>query len=388
MNKLADVAIIGGGAIGCSVAYHAAARGAQVTLLEAEELGSGSSAALAGMLSGQGEREKPGPLRDFLVQGREYHRTFAQDLYEVTGLDPGYVWDGALRTAIDETSKEKLLEEHSWHEEGNLSSEWLSGDQVRELEPALSPEIIAGLYLPEDGQVNPRPLVRALALGAVSRGAEIYEATRVTGFLRDGDQVIGVHTTQGGVSAGLVVLAAGAYSDVLSGQLGLRLPAYPLKGQLLVLNTCSVPIKANIWGFGNFYVVPKKDGRVIVGATEESDVYDPRPTLGGVSELSRHGLGLVPGLAEALFVDTWGGLRPATPSGNPILGPVDGLDGLLLATGHFRNGVLLSAITGKIISALALGESSPMDISPFLYALKDTVPSGKDRGLSDQTEVT
>ena len=155
-----------------------------------------------------------------------------------------------------------------------------------------------------------------------------------------------------------------------------------------MLNTCSVPIKTNICCFGNFYVVPKTDGRMIVGATEESDVYDPRPTLGGVSELSRHGLGLVPGLAEALFVDTWGGLRPATPSGGPILGPIDGLDGLLLATGHFRNGVLLSAITGKIISALVLGETSPIDISPFLYALKDTVPSRKDRGLSNQTEVT
>ena len=388
MNKVADVAIIGAGAIGCSVAYHAAACGAQVTLLEAEELGSGSSAALAGMLSGQGEREKPGPLRDFLIQGREYHRIFAQELYEMTGLDPGYIWGGALRTAIDETSREKLLEEHSWHEEGNLSSEWLSGNDARELEPALSPEIIAGLYLPEDGQVNPRPLVRALALGAVSHGAEIFEATQVTGFLREGDRVIGVRTTQGGVSAGVVVLAAGAYSDALSGQLGLRLPVYPLKGQLLVLNIRPVPIKANVWGFGNFYVVPKNDGRVIVGATEEPDVYDPRPTLGGVSELSQHSLELVPGLAEALFVGAWGGLRPATPSGSPILGPVEGLDGLLLATGHFRNGVLLSALTGKIIGALALGESSPMDISPFLYALKNTVPSEKADGLSNRTEVT
>src|SRR5919206_5095301 len=128
MNEVADVGIIGGGAIGCSVAYHAAARGARVVLLEAEELGSGSSGALAGMLSGQGEREKPGALRDLLIRGREYHRTFAQDLYEATGLDPGYVWDGALRTAIDEASKEKLLEEHFWHKEGNLSSEWLSGE--------------------------------------------------------------------------------------------------------------------------------------------------------------------------------------------------------------------------------------------------------------------
>src|ERR687886_478251 len=375
MNRTADVAVIGGGAVGCSIAYNAAARGARVTLLEVEELGSGSSGALAGMLSGQGERERPGPLRDLLIQGRQYHRTFAKALYEATGLDPGYVWDGVLRTATDEASKEKLLQEHSWHKEGNLSSEWLSGEEARELEPAISPEIVAGLYLPEDGQVNPRPLVRALALGATTQGAEIFENTLVTGFLTEGDRVIGVRTTQGAVSAGVVVLAAGAYSDPLSEQLGLRLPVYPLKGQLLVLNARPVPIKANVWDSGNFYVVPKKDGRVIVGATEEPDVYDPRPTLGGVSELSRHALGLVPGLADALFVGTWGGLRPATPSGSPILGPVNGLEGLLLATGHFRNGVLLSAITGEIISALALGESLRVDISPFLYdQLENAIP--------------
>jgi glycine oxidase len=368
MDKVVDVAIIGGGAVGCSVAYHAAIRGARVVLFEAEEIGSGSSGALAGMLSGQGEAEEPGPLRDFLVRGREYHRTFAKELYEATGLDPGYVWDGALRTAPDEASKERLLKEHSWHEEADLPSEWLGEDEVRELEPAISAEIIGGLYLPEDGQVNPRPLVQALAQGAALKGAEIYEATRVTGFVTEGERVTGVRTTtRGVVPAGVVVLATGAFSGLLSEELGIRLPVYPLKGQLLVLHTRPVPIKANVWDSGNDYVVPKKDGRVIVGATEEPDVYDQRTTLGGISELSRVALGLVPGLAEASFAGAWAGLRPATPSGSPILGPVEGWDGLLLATGHFRNGVLLSAITGDIISALALGEPSPTDISSFLY---------------------
>jgi glycine oxidase len=376
MNKTADVVVIGGGAIGCSIAYHAAVRGARVTLLEAEELGSGSSGALAGMLSGQGEAEKPGPLRELLVQGREYHKTFAQDLYETTGLDPGYVWDGALRTTTDEASKERLLKEHSWHQEANLPSEWLSGDEARELEPTISAEIIAGLYLPEDGQVNPRPLVQSLAQGAALKGAEIHEATLVTGFVTEGERVTGVRTTtRGAVSAGAVVLAAGAFSDSLSEQLGVRLPVYPLKGQLLVLHTRPVPIKANVWDAGNNYVVPKKDGRMIIGATEEPDIYDRRTTLGGIAELSRVGLGLVPKLAEASLVGAWGGLRPATPSGSPILGPVEGLDGLLLATGHFRNGVLLCAITGKIISSLVLGEPTPLDISPFLYdQLEEATP--------------
>ena len=126
MNGTVDVAIIGGGAIGCSVAYHAVIRGARVALFETDQLGGGASGALAGMLSGQGEAEKPGPLRDLLIRGREYHRTFAQGLYEITGFDPGYVWDGALRTAVDGGSEQKLRKEHSWHEKANLPSELLS----------------------------------------------------------------------------------------------------------------------------------------------------------------------------------------------------------------------------------------------------------------------
>lgn len=376
VNNCVDVAVIGGGAIGCSIAYHAAARGARVTLFEAGRLGAGSSGALAGMLSGQAETEEPGPFRDLMIRGREYHRTFASELREVTGLDPGYVWDGALRTATDEATREKLLEQRFWHEEANLPSEWLEGGEVYELEPALSKEVIAGLYLPKDGQVNSRPLVQALAIGAAQKGARILEFTQVTGLTVEGERVIGVCTTKGEVSAKAIVVAGGAFSGLPLQQLGVALPLYPVKGQMLVTNMWPSPIRANVWDSGNFYVVPKRDGRVIVGATEEPDVYDPRPTLGGVAELSRAAVDLVPRLSEASFVESWGGLRPATHSGYPILGPVDGLEGLLLATGHFRNGVLLSAITGEIVAALALREPSSVDIAPFLYdKLKDAVPS-------------
>jgi glycine oxidase len=162
--------------------------------------------------------------------------------------------------------------------------------------------------------VNPRPLVQAFAQGAALKGAELHEATLVTGFVTEGKKVTGVRTTtRGAVSAGVVVLAAGAFSDSLSEQLGVRLPVYPLKGQLLVLHTRPVPIKANIWDSANSYVVPKRDGRVIVGATEEPDVYDRRTTLGGMAELSRVALRLVPKLAEASFVGTWGGCDRLPP---------------------------------------------------------------------------
>ncbi len=367
MTQTADVAIVGGGAIGCSVAYYAARQGARVVLLEAERLGAGSSGALAGMLSGQGEVEPPGPFLGLMLLGRERHRELSEQLHETTGIDPGYVWDGALRTATDEASEEFLIGAYRSQRAEGLEAEWLTGEEARELEPALSPEVTAGLYMPDDGQVNPPELVQALARAAVLHGAEIQEATRVVGFLVEGNRVTGVRTTRGEVSAKTVVLAGGASSGLLSEQLGVSLPLFPVKGEMLVTNLWPAPIKANVWDAHNFYVVPKRDGRVIVGATEEPDVYDRRTTLGGVAQLSRAAVELVPGLSEALFVDTWGGLRPGTPTGHPILGPVKGRENLLLATGHFRNGVLLSAVTGQIVSALALDEEPPMDVSPFLY---------------------
>lgn len=371
----ADVAVIGGGAIGCSIAYHVARRKASVVLLEAERLGFGSSGALAGMLSGQAEVEESAAMRDLMISGREYHKEFAQELYETTHLDPGYVWDGALRTATDDRSHHRLVEEHSVDEHAGLPIQWLTGDEARELEPALSADVIAGLYLPGDGQVNPPQLVQALAIGAALRGAEIMEATRVVGFLTEGRRLTGVRTTRGDVAADTVVIAGGAFSNILSEQLGVDLPVYPLKGEMLVTNMWPSPIRANIWDSANFYVVPKKDGRVIIGATEEPNVYDRNPTLGGVADHSRAAVNLIPALSKATFVSTWGGLRPATPSGLPVLGPAGGWDGLLLATGHFRNGVLLSAITGEIIAALALQEPAPVDLAPFLHERSTEAPA-------------
>ncbi len=366
MIRTAEAVIVGGGAIGCSVAYHLAVRGVRVLLLEADRLGCGSSGALAGMLSGQGELEPPGALLDLMLLGRERHRVFSERLREEAGIDPGYVWDGALRTATDRASEEFLARVYSQQREEGLEAEWLTGEEAQSLEPALSERVTAGLYFPKDGQVNPPQLVKALAHAAVAYGASIQEATRVTEFLVESGRVTGVRTVRGEVYAETVILAGGAFSNLLSEQLGVYLPLYPVKGQMLVSSIWPSPIRANIWGPANFYLVPKKDGRLIIGATEEPEVYDRRPTLGGVAELSRAAVGLVPELSGALFAGAWGGLRPGAPTG-PILGPVEGWEGLLVATGHFRNGVLLSVVTGEIISALVLQESPPVDVSPFLY---------------------
>ncbi|MCA1717046.1 MAG: glycine oxidase ThiO [Actinobacteria bacterium] len=364
MEPAVDLAIVGGGVIGCSVAYHATRRGGRVALVEAERIGSGASGAAAGMLNAQAEAHEPGPFLDLLLSSRRLHGPLGEELYEATGLDPEYVWAGTLRVATDEAFREIFAAEYSWQREQGLAARWLDADEIRELEPNLSSESVAALYLPEDGQVNPPRLVQALALGATLGGARVMEATSAEGLVVKGRRVTGVRTARGEIPAGAVVLAGGASATLLSNQLGVHLPVHPVKGEILAVNARPAPVRVNIWN-SECYVVPKRDGRVVIGATEEPGVYDRRPTLGGVAHLSRAAVNLVPELSRAPFASAWGGLRPGTPDGEPILGPVEGWEGLFLATGHYRNGVLLSAITGESIAALALGETSPFDVSPF-----------------------
>ena len=364
MSLTVDVAVVGGGVIGCAVAYYAARRSARVALLESERIGSGASGAAAGMLAAQAEAHEPGPFLNLLLSSRKMHEPLGEELCELTGLDPEYVWAGMLRVVSDAESEEALAARYRWQKRLGLPVRWLEADETRELEPALSPDTVAALHLPDDGQVNSPRLVQALALGTALKGTEVREGTRVSGFVSKGQKITGVRTTSGTVYAGAVVLAGGVFGALLSDELGVQLPVRPVKGEILTVTARPVPVRANVWN-SRCYVVPKRDGRVIIGATEEPGVYDYRPTLGGVADLSGAATRLVPGLARAPFASAWGGLRPGTPDGRPILGPVKGWEGLLFATGHYRNGVLLSPITGETIAALALGEDSPVDVRPF-----------------------
>ncbi|WP_273888430.1 glycine oxidase ThiO [Rubrobacter naiadicus] len=364
MNPSADVVVVGGGVVGCSVAYHAARRGARVVLLEAETVGSGASGAAAGMLAAQAEARGPDSFLDLLLESRKMHRKLGAELYEVTGLDAEYVWEGTLRVALSEAHAEDLSEALRWQREAGLSARWLDGAEVRELEPALSAGISGALYLPEDGQVNSPRLVRALALAAARNRAEVSEGEPASGLIRQRNRIAGVRTARRKIAAGSVVVCGGVASGTLARHLGIRLPVAPVKGQILSVETTTPPITSNVWD-EECYLVPKRDGRVIVGATEEPGTHDRRPTLGGVAGLAGAAIGLLPHLARRPFAGAWGGLRPGTPDGRPLIGPAGDPEGLLIATGHYRNGVLLAPITGDAVSALALGEQPAVDLSPF-----------------------
>lgn len=364
MRQTVDVAVVGGGVIGCSIAYHVAQRGASVVLLESDQIGAGASGAAAGMLAAQAEAHAPGPFLELLLRSRSLYPSFIEELHEESGLDVEYVRSGTLLTAKNAKELESLRTRNEWQEELGLNATWLSARELIELEPAISPAIAGGIYLPDDAQVNTSRLLTALVTAASRNGADVQESTRATGFLTAGDRVVGVSTVSGDVHASVCVLASGASSSLLLSDLGISLPVYPVKGEILAVSASSDLLHANVFG-NSCYLVPKRDGRMVIGATEQPDVYDRRPTLGGVSGLSQEAISLVPELAHAPFVSAWGGLRPATPDRLPVLGPADGLEGLLLATGHYRNGVLLAPITGSTLAALALGQEPEPDLAPF-----------------------
>ncbi|MGH3090448.1 MAG: glycine oxidase ThiO [Rubrobacteraceae bacterium] len=363
-SRYFDVVVIGGGVIGCSVAYSAARRGASVALFEAERIASGASGAAAGMLNAQAESHEPGPLLDLMLESRKMHGPLCEALREETGLDPEYVRAGTLRAATSEGFAEKLAKTYFWQKRKGLSARWLDGEEARELEPGLSSGVLAALYFPKEGQVNSPRLTRALALGAAGNGAEILEAEPVTDFLTQNGKVSGVRTVHGEVSAGSVVLAGGVAGGRLAAEVGIQPPAHPVKGEILTVEAGRSLVKSNVWN-EDCYLVSKRDGRVVIGATEEPNVFDRRPTLEGVAKLSGAAVKLVPEIRRSTFRGAWGGLRPATPDGLPVLGPVEGLENLFVATGHYRNGVLLAPVTGEIVSALALGEEPSVDLSPF-----------------------
>jgi glycine oxidase len=252
-----------------------------------------------------------------------------------------------------------------WQESQGLEIHWLDTPALRELEPAITPEVRGALFSPEEGHVRSPRLTTALAVAAGRKGAQVRQGMPVSGLLTEGKRVIGVQTPSGNVLAGQVVLAAGPWTAMLTADLSIALPVRPVKGQLLALAAMPAPLQHVIYCTGTGYLVPKADGTIVVGATQEETGFDKRVTVRGVNWLLDGAVRLVPGLGNAEVRDLWAGLRPGSPDGSPILGAVPGWSGVTLATGHFRNGILLAPITGKLIAELLTTGKTSRDITPF-----------------------
>lgn len=370
-TRMSDVLVIGGGIIGLVTAWRAAQRGFTTTVVDPEP-GGGAAQVAAGMLAAVTELHygEQTLLGLNLASARRYP-DFAAELTDLTGHDLGYRRCGTLAVALDSDDRAHLRELHTLQRQSGLDSEWLSGRECRRLEPMLAPGVRGGLRVDGDHQIDPRRLATAL-LTACERAGVVFHRTWAERFDVVRDRAAGVTASDGtALGAGQVVLAAGSLSGRLPGVPDHVLPPVrPVKGQVLRLTVpkryapfLSRTVRAVVRG-SQVYLVPRESGELVVGATSEEQGWDTTVTAGGVYELLRDAHELVPGLTELPLTETRAGLRPGSPDNAPLLGPTE-LDGLLLATGHYRNGVLLTPVTGDAMAhALATGEL-PDEARPF-----------------------
>ncbi|MGH2469864.1 MAG: glycine oxidase ThiO, partial [Chloroflexota bacterium] len=350
-----DVAVIGGGIIGCAIAWELARRGPRVVLLERERLAAGASGAAAGMLAPQSEAQGPGAWLDLLLRARDGWTEVSEELRAETGVSVEYQRGGVLRVAMNAEERAELVARVAWQRELGLEVEWLATGEACRREPALSPEVAGALWAPREAQLRPARAVQALAAAAAAKGVVVREGQAVYGALRSGRRVSGVSTSAGIIHCGAVVAAAGAWSAWLPELAGL--PLGPVKGQIVA---AQVPPEGGprhiVWGRGA-YITPKAGGELFIGATEEEGVFDARPTLGALAGLVTRASQLVPCISHLPLLASWAGLRPALPDRLPVLAASPELQGLYVATGHFRNGILLAPVTADAVSGLlATGE--------------------------------
>ncbi|MER6358809.1 glycine oxidase ThiO [Streptomyces sp. NPDC001634] len=365
-SRTPDVLVIGGGIIGLVTAWRAAQRGFATAVVDPEP-GGGAARVAAGMLAAVTELHYgEQTLLGLNLESARRYPDFVAELTAAAGQDIGYRRCGTLAVALDADDRAHLRELHALQQQSGLESEWLSGRECRRLEPMLAPGVRGGLRVDGDHQVDPRRLARALVT-ACERAGVVFHRVRAEELAVVRERAAGVRTTDGtDLAAGQVVLAAGSLSGRLAGVPDEVLPPVrPVKGQVLRLTVpkryapfLSRTVRAVVRG-SQVYLVPRENGELVVGATSEELGWDTTVTAGGVYELLRDAHELVPGITELPLTETRAGLRPGSPDNAPLLGPT-ALDGLLLATGHYRNGVLLTPVTGDVMAyVLTTGELPP-----------------------------
>lgn len=370
-SHTSDVLVIGGGVIGLVTAWRAAQRGLAVAVVDPDP-GGGAAQVAAGMLAAVTELHygEQTLLGLNLASARRYPG-FAAELTELTGHDLGYRRCGTLAVALDADDRAHLRELHTLQRQSGLESEWLSGRECRRLEPMLAPGVRGGLRVDGDHQIDPRRLAAAL-VAACERAGVVFHRDWAERLEVVRERATGVLTRAGDTcGARQVVLAGGSLSGRLAGVPDDVLPPVrPVKGQVLRLTVpkryapfLSRTVRAVVRG-SQVYLVPRENGELVVGATSEELGWDTTVTAGGVYELLRDAHELVPGITELPLTETRAGLRPGSPDNAPLLGPTR-LDGLLLATGHYRNGVLLTPVTGDVMAELLAGGELPEEARPF-----------------------
>jgi D-amino-acid dehydrogenase len=368
-----DVIVIGGGIVGMSTAYHLVCAGARTLLIDREDAGRATDAG-AGILSPETNSRDPDAWFDFAVAAVGYYPTLVQRLQEDQGGDIGYARCGQIVVAVSEDefalfdrARSLVLGRQERRSLPSLDDLYeISGSEARELFPPLAP-VYGALYYRNAARVDGRLLNRALRQAAAQRGLSLQQGS-VERLVMQSGAVTGVVVAGETLSAGTVVIAGGAWSQAFGAQLGVEIPVAPQRGQIIHLGLPGTDTSAwpMVGAFRGHYMVPWPDSRVAVGATRETGAgFHPHTTAAGIQEVLSEALRVAPGLAQAEIRDIRVGLRPLTSDTMPVLGPVPGIEHILLVTGHGPTGLTLGPYSGKLIAEAALGQASTTDISAF-----------------------
>ena len=339
MVRVYDVAVVGAGIIGAAIAYECATRGARVALVDRDQPGAHASATAAGMLVPCSEADEAGPFLDFAERSLAEWPDFARRVRDDSGIDPGLDICGLLRVALDGEGVEEVQSRLRWQQTAGVADgRRVDAGEAREVEPALGEDVRGAAWYASEGHVNARQAVRALVAAAQARGATVQ--------CGGGEMP----------SAGGIVLAAGAWLGELA-----PLPITPVFGQIAVLHGIGAPPRRIVYAGRHGYVVAKRDGTLLAGATAEDRGFDTTPDAQTTRRLHHQAARLIPAAANATTVETRTGLRPRTPDGLPVLGPLPASDGgrVLVAGGHYRNGVLLAPATALGIAGMLLDGTTP-----------------------------
>ncbi|MEX0785763.1 MAG: glycine oxidase ThiO [Dehalococcoidia bacterium] len=361
----ADVVIVGAGIIGCAIAYELSRRGVSCLLLDSRRLGMAATNAAAGILAPLAEFRRPDALVHLGLASLRLYPQWVERLREdVPGIDVEFELNGVLRVAFEAGELAELRKGVAYARDLGMELVELDQQTLLEAEPRLSPKVVGGLLSPDEGQVSNQLFTLALSRAAKKLGARIVEGAPLSGFRRQGDRVTAVRTPQGEFACERLVLAAGSWSRPLARKLGVDLPVRPVRGQMLALGRMMTPISQTVWG-PNGYLVPRANGLVFAGATVEDVGFRFRTTKRGLAQVRRAAFELVPQLRHAREHFSWFGLRPGSPDGLPMLGALPGWQNVTVATGHFRNGILLAPITGELIAQSIAGGGANEALAPF-----------------------
>ncbi|MCH2501922.1 MAG: FAD-binding oxidoreductase [Dehalococcoidia bacterium] len=375
MAEKFDVVVIGAGVIGCSVAYYLAREGIKVALLERESFGSGSSAHATGFISLLGTEFTPGPSFQFGLESYREFPSLVAELEDATGMDLLYQRRPSLRLALEESEEQLIKDLMTWQQE-HVAMRWISSDDVHELEPRLTPSLIGAVYEDESAQLDSYRLNLALAAGAEKKGTQTINRN-VTGLLSEKNRITGVQTEQGDISCGTVVVAAGLWSPPFQRDLDFPIPVGALKGERLLLKYDGDPLQVLISSPKRGHMISRLDGFLSVGSTggrdyDQDQLYqgadmDRVPTETARVEIMQRAIDVFPDLENAALVEQLAGSRPLSPDRIPIIGPVPGKEGVVLATGHTTKGIHLGPSTAKVVTQYIQGGCKQVPSSMELF---------------------